>query len=124
MNGVETLFVSDVVHENKAHRTSIIGSRNCSVSFLSSCILQVHWTQRAYKHRRNSVNNSAILQTSVPFYVHASMLWSIAACATFRTKTPINQQILYVKLQQEEQICEVGWTANTEMWLSHTWSYF
>ena len=39
LNAVERFLVSHVVHENEAHRPTIIGGRYCAISFLTGSVL-------------------------------------------------------------------------------------
>lgn len=37
---IERVFTGDIIHEDEAHSSSVVGCRDGPVSFLSSCILE------------------------------------------------------------------------------------
>jgi hypothetical protein len=39
LHAVKRLFISDVVHEDETHGTSVVGRRNRAVSLLACCVL-------------------------------------------------------------------------------------
>ena len=42
LHGIKGLFVSDVVHKDEAHGSSIVGCGDCSVPLLACCVLWQH----------------------------------------------------------------------------------
>lgn len=40
LHSIEGVFTGDIIHEDKAHGSSVVGCSDGPVSFLSSCILQ------------------------------------------------------------------------------------
>lgn len=40
LHSIEGVFTGDIIHEDKAHGSSVVGCGDGPVSFLSSCILQ------------------------------------------------------------------------------------
>lgn len=46
LHSIEGVFTGDIIHEDKAHGSSVVGCSDGPVSFLSSCILQQKGTFR------------------------------------------------------------------------------
>ena len=71
LHSYEWIVISDVIHEDKAHSTSVISGRDCTVALLSGSVLQI-------RHHFNQKNQSCHLKSVTCLFIGSSS--SIKQC--------------------------------------------
>lgn len=51
----EGLLVGNIIHEQEAHGSAVVGCGDCTIAFLSCCVLGKQWGQPARSHPQDTV---------------------------------------------------------------------
>ena len=69
MDTAKRLLVGDVIHEDEAHGTPVVGSGDCAVALLSSCILHINKKITVPRYHVVNPEASIYVSSSVPSHI-------------------------------------------------------